>query len=66
MAVAVKEKVKPETIEGKQARTLKEVAYKFRDESELTEAQLTDPDYRLKELNAQGAKVCSKCHHCRR
>lgn len=42
---------------------------KFRDESELTEEQLTDPDYRLKQLaKLNGGKLditCSKCHHCR-
>ena len=37
---------------------------KFRDPSMLTEEQLTDPDYRLKQL--VGAPTCSKCHHCRR
>lgn len=40
---------------------------KFIDPSELTEEQLTDPDYRLKQIF--GAKwdtpICSKCHHCR-
>lgn len=43
---------------------------KFRDKSELTEEQLSDPDYRLKQLKKQsGGKIsitCSKCHHCRR
>lgn len=37
---------------------------KFRDPSELTEEQLTDPDWRLKQLDP--AAACSKCHHCRR
>lgn len=45
---------------------------KFRDVSELTEEQLTDPDYRLKQLAKEAGMsekemlVCSKCHHCRR
>ena len=42
---------------------------KFRSEEELTEAQLTDPDYRMKQLQQEaGSKIeisCSKCHHCR-
>jgi len=41
----------------------------FMDENLLTHAQLTDPDYRLKLLQAMyGSKfpvTCSKCHHCR-
>ena len=43
----------------------------FRDRSKLTEEQLTDPDYALKELekkvNKGRYKVigCSRCHHCR-
>ena len=50
--------------------TSKEIAKpKFRDPSELTEEQLTDPDYRLKQLGKlNGGKLsitCSKCHHCR-
>ncbi len=58
---------KVETVEEIKSRTKEEVAYKFRDERELSEAQLTDPDYGLKQIF--GAKwdspVCSKCHHCR-
>lgn len=44
---------------------------KFRDPSELTEEQLTDPDYRLKQLAREAGipesqmLICSKCHHCR-
>jgi len=42
----------------------------FRDPSTLTYEQLTDPDYRLKELEKVDGKykfniACSKCHHCR-
>ena len=53
-------------VKGKQS-----IEPKFRDPSELTEEQLTDPDYRLKQL-AREANLgeeqimqCSKCHHCR-
>ena len=42
---------------------------RFINPAELTEAQLTDPDYRLKQLaKLNGGKLditCSKCHHCR-
>lgn len=42
---------------------------KFRDPRELSLEQLTDPDYRLKQLEKlNGGKLsilCSKCHHCR-
>lgn len=42
---------------------------KFRDPSELSREQLTDPDYALKQLEKiNGGKLsitCSKCHHCR-
>jgi len=42
---------------------------KFRDPSELSLEQLTDPDYSLKQLEKlNGGKLsilCSKCHHCR-
>jgi len=42
---------------------------KFRDPSELSPEQLTDPDYALKQLEKlNGGKLsitCSKCHHCR-
>jgi len=43
---------------------------KFRDCSELSPEQLTDPDYALKELEKLNrgrlSITCSKCHHCRR
>jgi len=46
-----------------------EITPKFLDPSELTEEQLTDPDYALKELEKlNGGRLnvtCSKCHHCR-
>ena len=57
--------VREETLEVKKTRVASEVAYKFRNGSELTEEQLTDPDYRLKQLLKNGARTCSKCHHCR-
>ena len=42
---------------------------KFRDLATMTHEQLTDPDYRLKQLaKLSGGKftiTCSKCHHCR-
>lgn len=48
------------------AKTLKP---RFRDSSELSTEQLTDPDYALKQLEKlNGGKLsitCSKCHHCR-
>ena len=41
----------------------------FRDPSELSPEQLTDPDYRLKQLEKLNrgklSITCSKCHHCR-
>lgn len=59
--------IKIETLEDKKVKVLAEMSYKFRGESELSEAQLTDPDYSLKRIF--GAKwdtpICSKCHHCR-
>ena len=44
---------------------------KFINPSELTEEQLTDPDYSLKQIaklagvSKQQILICSKCHHCR-
>ena len=42
---------------------------KFRDPATMTQEQLTDPDYHLKQLaKLSGGKftiTCSKCHHCR-
>ena len=41
----------------------------FRDRKDLTQVQLCDPDYGLKELeklnNGIFTITCSKCHHCR-
>ena len=42
---------------------------KFIDSEKLTTEQLTDPDYRLKQLMKQNGNhpaICSRCHHCRR
>ena len=65
MPIETLEKI--ETLEEKKVRVANEVAYKFRDESELSEAQLADPDYRLKQIfgDKLGQQICSKCHHCR-
>lgn len=69
MITAVKEK--EETLEEKKLKTLEAVAYKFRDESELTEEELTDPDFAKKRLAREFGNgdidiiTCSKCHHCR-
>lgn len=45
------------------------ISPKFRNPSELTFEQLTDPDYALKQLEESNqyklAITCSKCHHCR-
>ena len=44
---------------------------KFRDPATMAEAELTDPDYRIKKLavdcglEPDAIKICSKCHHCR-
>ena len=60
MAVIVKEVEEKEKVEPK-----------FRDPSELTGEQLTDPDYSLKLIARLAGKsegeilICSKCHHCR-
>ncbi len=51
----------------------RQVKPKFRDPSTLSPEQLTDPDYRLKqiqklneELGGNKFKItCSRCHHCR-
>lgn len=41
----------------------------FISKEKLTKEQLTDPDFRLKQLQKKygGEKVigCSRCHHCR-
>ena len=62
-------KVKPEN--GHQGY---DIEPKFIDPDKLTVEQLTDPDYRLKQLwlsMIMSGKypydvTCSKCHHCRR
>jgi len=51
--------------------TDKDTQPKFRDPTAMTEKELTDPDYRMKQLARQAGRdlsevlVCSKCHHCR-
>ena len=63
--------VREETLEEKKIRIANKVAYKFRDESELSEAQLTDPDYSKKLIAIQAGLdpnemlSCSKCHRCK-
>lgn len=62
MGVDVAEKVEPVLPKITESR--------FRDSSTLTPEQLTDPDYRLKELEKIAGEynlntTCSKCHHCR-
>lgn len=61
MAIKVREKTEDKVV----------VEPRFRDASELTEAQLSDPDYRLKQIAREAGipenkiLICSKCHHCR-
>lgn len=42
---------------------------RFRDSTELSPDQLTDPDYALKQLEKLNEGkltiTCSRCHHCR-
>lgn len=49
--------------------TLGAVEPAFRDPSQLSAEQLTDPDYALKQLETLDrgklSITCSKCHHCR-
>lgn len=53
-------------VEGKE-----KIEPKFRNPKTMTEEELTDPDYALKQLakqyglNPDEVIVCSKCHHCR-
>lgn len=65
MAVAIKEKPQVKEVG-------KITSPSFRDPSTMAEAELTDPDYRLKMVvetfggNKEGEpSICSKCHHCR-
>jgi len=57
------------TITKIKERTGEVIVPKFRDPSNLSTEQLTDPDYALKQLEKlNGGKLsitCSKCHHCR-
>ena len=52
MVTEIKEKIEP----------------KFRNPKDMTEEELTDPDYALKQLEKlSGGRLsitCSKCHHC--
>lgn len=42
---------------------------RFKNIGELTQEQLNDPDYSVKQLESLGGDksplICSKCHHCR-
>jgi len=71
MQVLVKDKPvyeKP-VLEKKPFEIMEAIRPMFRDPSELSPEQLTDPHYALKELEKlNGGKLnitCSKCHHCR-
>jgi len=47
----------------------KTIEPQFRNPNELSQEQLTDPDYALKQLEETNkgrfSITCSKCHHCR-
>lgn len=56
----------------KEKEVVEEVGFiigpKFRDPATMTHEQLTDPDYRLKQIIKDSGGLnptCSKCHHCR-
>ena len=56
-------------IERKRKANVISLEPKFRNPDEMTVEELTDPDYRLKQLmkdNGVQPLTCSKCHHCRR
>lgn len=57
-------------VRARNADDLKRLESGFRSEGELSNEQLTDPDYRIRVLSAlTEGKVpltCSRCHHCRR
>ena len=58
-----------EKVKGSDSNVLERIEPKFRKSNELSTEQLTDPDYRLKqleEINKGTLSIsCSKCHHCR-
>jgi len=65
MTVAIKEKPQVKEVG-------KITSPSFRDPSIMAEAELTDPDYRIKRVmemfggNKEGLPaICSRCHHCR-
>jgi len=67
MVVAVKEKIVSKEEPQKNTEPT------FRNSDEMTIEELTDPDYRLKQVvkhfgsNKESTPaICSKCHHCRR
>jgi hypothetical protein len=59
-----------EVVKGVNRNVLEKIEPKFRKSSELSTEQLTDPDYRLRQLEKLNDNklpiTCSKCHHCRR
>ena len=64
------ERRKPgEEYQGLTQEELSNIEPKFRSPSELPPEALTDPDFRIKQLEKlNGGKLeitCSKCHHCR-
>lgn len=58
-----------ETVEGVKRDVSEVIEPRFRDPTELSPDQLTDPDYALKQLEKLNEGklpvTCSKCHHCR-
>ena len=65
MAIAVREKPKEKEVG-------KIIGPSFRDPATMAEEEMTDPDFRRKQLakeaglNEEEALTCTKCHHCRR
>ncbi len=59
-------------VEEKEVKTEVILDPKFRNPEDMTEEELTDPDYRKKRLARDFGNgnidrmTCSKCHHCRR
>ena len=51
------------------SNVLQTITPKFKDPTELSLEQLTDPDYAIKQLEQlNGGRfsiTCSRCHHCR-
>ena len=64
MAIAVRER-------PKEKEAGKITGPSFRDTATMAEAELSDPDFRRKQLakeaglNEEEALTCTRCHHCR-